>query len=371
LKLHGSRQALADLARFRTFAEKEYNVSPDAQWFSFGGSYPGMLAGWFRLFYPHLVSASVASSAPFEAMLNFQGYKNVMASSISDTQVGGSQECLGAVQNAFAALGQTFKTADGRQKTATAFSVCGNPSQALEDERAQALLAEALTDLFPIQSNDPACTDDGCNIAKVCGDYLLNPSKGPDPLTRLLAMYKSLMLGDEQCLDFSWASYVDGYRNESAALPLSGDRSWLWQTCTEFGFYQTCDPGTQCPFTSDPHLSTVKFNTDLCEELFGITIDQVAFSINNTNERTGGWGLSGSRILIPNGSVDPWSAGGVGRGGQKSKDPKCLPTLWVEGASHHFWTHPVKPTDQKSVVIARAEIRKKVLDWISQPTECF
>ena len=26
------------------------------------------------------------------------------------------------------------------------------------------------------------------------------------------------------------------------------ERSWFWQTCTEFGFYQTCVPGSDCPF---------------------------------------------------------------------------------------------------------------------------
>ncbi len=41
----------------------------------------------------------------------------------------------------------------------------------------------------------------------------------------------------------------------------------------------------------------------------------------------------------------------------------------VEGASHHFWTHPSLPTDQKSVVEARIVIRKQVLAWLEEETE--
>ncbi len=55
----------------------------------------------------------------------------------------------------------------------------------------------------------------------------------------------------------------------------SQDRSWIWQTCTEFGFYQTCDPKTQCPFTTSPWLSTAQSYLDICTEAFGIQPDSV------------------------------------------------------------------------------------------------
>lgn len=32
----------------------------------------------------------------------------------------------------------------------------------------------------------------------------------------------------------------------------------LTRRCTEFGFYQTCDPGTKCPFVQLPHLNTLQ-----------------------------------------------------------------------------------------------------------------
>ena len=62
LKYLSSRQALADLANFHRIAVDEYALSDANKWVSFGGSYPGMLAGWFRLKFPNLIHASIASS---------------------------------------------------------------------------------------------------------------------------------------------------------------------------------------------------------------------------------------------------------------------------------------------------------------------
>lgn len=72
LRFLSSRQALADLAHFRTVTAATRGLT-NSKWVAFGGSYPGSLAAWFRLKYPHLVHASVATSAPVHATVNFPG----------------------------------------------------------------------------------------------------------------------------------------------------------------------------------------------------------------------------------------------------------------------------------------------------------
>lgn len=74
LRFLSSRQALADLAHFRTMIAEARGLT-NRKWVAFGGSYPGSLAAWFRLKYPHLVHASVATSAPVYATVNFPGKK--------------------------------------------------------------------------------------------------------------------------------------------------------------------------------------------------------------------------------------------------------------------------------------------------------
>ena len=40
--------------------------------------------------------------------------------------------------------------------------------------------------------------------------------------------------------------------------------------------------------------------------------------------------------------------------------------LWVNGASHHFWTHPSKPSDSQEVNAARQTIKDKIKEWLDE-----
>lgn len=77
-----SEQALADLAKFIVDIPKKYKIPISAKWVVFGGSYPGSLAAWLRMKYPHLVHAAVSSSGPLLAKIDFKGIfkKNVIYS---------------------------------------------------------------------------------------------------------------------------------------------------------------------------------------------------------------------------------------------------------------------------------------------------
>jgi len=102
-----------------------------------------------------------------------------------------------------------------------------------------------------------------------------------------------------------------------------------------------------------------------CDSSWNITQADVAHAINATNAYYGGGRpdlLGGSRILYPNGDVDPWHGLSILHAPSAE-----LPTLYVSGASHHAWTHPSAPTDQPSVVAARAAIRKQVAAWLREP----
>ena len=164
LELLSSHQALADLAQFHAHATELYGLKPGTKWVTFGGSYPGMMAAWARLFLPHLIHAAVASSAPVQAIDDMVGYNDVVARSMSNPAVGGSAVCLGEVQAVFAALGDALKTADGRRSLEERFNVC--EARALENEKNQRQFAETFWGLFPLQSNDPACDADFCNVSK-------------------------------------------------------------------------------------------------------------------------------------------------------------------------------------------------------------
>jgi len=141
-------------------------------------------------------------------------------------------------------------------------------------------------------------------------------------------------------------------------LGLSWIDYWNYQTCTEFGFYQTCEVGSECFYTQGL-LDVEFFIEDAGCDRWNITASLIEKGIEKTNQFYGGLDPNATRIMWPNGDVDPWHALSI----LESPGPE-MPTLMVSGASHHAWTHPSAPTDQPSVVKARQTIRTQVAEWL-------
>lgn len=194
---------------------------------------------------------------------------------------------------------------------------------------------------------------------------------------QILAKINTLKNGDE-CVDAYWDNYIDYYSDPNPAN--ANDRSWLYQTCTEFGFYQTCPAQSDCPFAKGYH--TVERDLELCEKVFGISPDDVPRSIQSTLEYYGGWDLTPSaeamessmsnpgphllgskdeqRILFVNGDVDPWSELAVSQLEGENSDN----VISVSGASHHFWTHKIQDSDGEEIAAARQQIYDTVSSWL-------
>ena len=185
LKYLSSHQAIEDLATFHAHATEEYNLTSSNKWVSFGGSYPGMLAGWFRVKHPELVHASVASSAPVSAILDMTGYNDVTAEAYSVESVGGSKSCTEAIAKGHAFIGALMNTTDGRAQLAEEFNVHASTLATAAGRRNFAGFGVAA---FPAQSNDPSCTDPGCNIKLVC-EVMTNTTIGNE-VSRLAELRK-------------------------------------------------------------------------------------------------------------------------------------------------------------------------------------
>ena len=57
----------------------------------------------------------------------------------------------------------------------------------------------------------------------------------------------------------------------------------------------------------------ISFYVQQCGEIFGPQFDakEVQMSVNRTNIINGGLALQSTRIVFPNGSIDPWNALGI------------------------------------------------------------
>ena len=115
----------------------------------------------------------------------------------------------------------------------------------------------------------------------------------------------------------------------------------------------TCPVGSRCPYVQGLHKLSSDY--EMCERAFGINSSVVDSNIKFANEMYGGSKIQGSRILYPNGQIDPWKSLGV-----LTPPNGESPVMMVTAASHHFWTHASEPTDSEFVVRAREDIWNQV-----------
>jgi hypothetical protein len=260
-----SRQGLSDLAQFRQFIHHSFNLTDANRWISFGGSYPGSLSAWFRLKYPHLVYAAVSSSAPMLALVDFTDYMVVVNNSLTAY----SPDCPVEIKKANDQVIEIMNSGDeGRRFLEKAFKTCdqietdddvtnfyaslsGNFEGAVQynkDNRMVCfnyfyyLLAQYLYfDSFLKGGNNNLTIDLLC-------DAMLDQNV-KDPLQKYINVNDIMLsLEKEKCLDASYDSFIKQMQsvnwNESAA---EGGRQWTYQTCIEFGFFQSTDSNAQ-PF---------------------------------------------------------------------------------------------------------------------------
>jgi len=166
---------------------------------------------------------------------------------------------------------------------------------------------------------------------------------------------------DDDCIVIDFEADIEYYSNEEIR---TGERSWMYQTCTEFGYFPTCLD--DCPFAS--HYNPIDYHLEYCARNFNITNpNDVYDNIQASLDHYGGKNIFAnvdpgiSNILTINGNVDPWSVLGLE---EKDSSSYKLPIKVVDGASHHFWTRAVKDTDSLEIIQIREYIYSVVMDWL-------
>ena len=136
----------------------------------------------------------------------------------------------------------------------------------------------------------------------------------------------------------------------------------MWQSCTQFAYWQTCEDRAVCPLSL---YMTLESNTQQCADLFGpaFTAAVSAERVINTNALLGGsTHFGGTRVIFVNGNVDPWHALS-----KLDTSPGVLSIL-IDGTAHCRQMQPSRPTDTPALVHAREEIAAQLLVWLQDVT---
>lgn len=127
----------------------------------------------------------------------------------------------------------------------------------------------------------------------------------------------------------------------------------MYQTCTEFGFYQTSDSSDH-PFGN---YFPLKYFTQQCEDIFGKKFNQkfIQNGIDFTNNFYGGFNLTLTNVIFPNGLVDPWHALGV----LYIINPTATPLI-IQDTAHCADMYPDSPNDSPLLKLAREAIKIQI-----------
>ena len=138
-------------------------------------------------------------------------------------------------------------------------------------------------------------------------------------------------------------------------------RQWTYQTCTEFGFFQSSDYPNQ-PFGD---YFSVDFFVKQCVDIFGEKFNKrfICDSIDFTNSNYGGFNLTLTNVIFPNGLIDPWHSLGILHEINESSKP-----LVIQSTAHCADMYPDSKDDPASLTKAREVIKKTIGEFLGKST---
>ncbi|XP_055628835.1 putative serine protease F56F10.1 [Toxorhynchites rutilus septentrionalis] len=347
-----SEQALADLAFFIEAMNEKYQLTSQNRWIAFGGSYPGSLAAWLREKYPHLVYGAISSSGPLLAKIDFTEYFDVVVDSLGSY----SKQCVENVHTAMSQMEILLKHMIGQRSLTDKFRLCDPVEKSISNPLDISGLFEAVASNFAgiVQYNKDNSPHAKITIDQVC-DVMVNQSIGV-PVSRLAVVNEMVMKQDEvKCLDYVYDKTIKQMKNTSWESDVAtGARQWTYQTCNEFGFYQTSDDSSKVFGDRFP----VEFFLRQCTDIYGKKFNAKSLdrAIYRTNTNYGALDPSTRNVLYVHGSIDPWHRLGL----IESNDINT-PTIFINGTAH--CANMYEPVDDDFPQLKAARV--KIDDYIA------
>jgi pimeloyl-ACP methyl ester carboxylesterase len=331
LRYLSTEQALDDLALFQTTITKEPNWQ--GKWVVFGGSYPGNLSAYYRLKNPHLVVGAVASSAPVQAKEDFYEFDKHIASVINKT-------CLMTIQQVVAEVESSInfpKKLDGYKKLFDAQDIKDSSDflYLLADITAMAVQYGMKVDFCSRLEKSDKPLDAYALFAK--------------ELAKRFAM-KPVEITPQGGESTKIEDYLQGF----------GMRQWLYQSCTEYGYWQNANP-TRSESARSQYIN-LSYHHNICKRLFSINNSTNGQAINQQYY----YSLldsSAEKILFTNGDDDPWSNLSISEQTGNATNLN-LSYFTIKGSAHCEDLKGPKEYDSKSLIEARQKTITLLSRWL-------
>lgn len=299
LRYLSTEYALKDLAAFQKYASTTLGLH--GKWIAVGGSYAGSLAAYYRLKYPENVIGALASSAPVKAKASFEEY-DLHVAKVTGT------ECVAKIRYAVQQIEARLADSSRAAEIKTLFGA----QDVVDDVDFLYVVADMAA--FAVQYG---FTSKFCNALNV-----------DDPVAGYASVGKELfaLFGMTPFMDsFQAAENMDPFANQEFAL-----RQWMYQSCTEYGYYQVA--------YSDATVAARSLRIDLayhnrvCKRLFGLET-QVNDAATNKTYYEPMLVPEIHNIYLTNGSTDPWTNLSITKENGNDQNPN-LTLYTLVGGSH-------------------------------------
>lgn len=304
-----SRQALHDLANFQRWFTAQHSLQA-SRFLCAGSSYSGNLAAWYRMEFPEMTAGCWAASAPVQATALWPGFGQMVWRGLSRDAFGKVDESptvkLYAGYQMLAQLIQDPTPASGIALRKRLKSCPGNLATQEDRDSWETALVTAVGGI--VQSNTSASV----HFSQI--QALVNAAASPlDAAWAVVDFLNLTSPGPNGCVDNSISSFYSVIENETVPLGKLGltPRPWMWQSCNEFGYFQTASAEIGVSNFYTHGVSNRALNEAMCAEIFGIS--DLSARVAETNAYYGGSELSSkkgrelTRVLFSNGELDAWS----------------------------------------------------------------
>ncbi|SCV73372.1 BQ2448_7298 [Microbotryum intermedium] len=351
------------------------NLSP---WIYYGGSYAGAKAAFARRTYPSTFWGGIASSGVIKPIIDFHNYYEPIRKSAP-------QKCMQLLINHTNLIDQLLDL-NNYTLTSTIKGFFGLPNVTRSDDFVNTLAIPLGS--WQERNWDPAV---GTNTFDQFCEALTSSKHtpiSPRQVSVLQPHIKKIKWASATELEdlAKYARYIrtqiasscpagasqDDCFSQSSGVTATGLdqaswRSWIWQFCSEYGFFITASPNPNRRLVSKR--INLKYTSEICQQAFppGKLVSMPKTSQIQRIERYGGYTMRGSRLAFVDGSEDPWLyATRHSPYAKKRKDTLSGPYKLIEGGVHH-WDENGRPKGEpKSIREIHAAEIKFVGHWMDQ-----
>lgn len=346
-------QALADNAYFAKNVQfpglEHLNLTaPNTPWIIYGGSYAGSLAAFTRKVYPDVYWGGISSSGVPQAMDEYWQYMEAaryftpkgcaevtgdLVDILDYHLFSGNEDKIESLKELFH-MGGLENDEFGMAVGVGVLGLQGTNWDPEEDQPSLAYYCGSVT-------SDATLYASTRHLAKKVSDFVKAAGYDDD---KTATQFLNWVGWTRQNVKNDFKGPCKGKTNkecysmraseiQSPNLSSGWQRSWNWQTCTEYGFFMT---GSGTPKDKKALLSravTREYVAWPCENWFNLTTPPDLDIIN----KYGGFNMSHSRLAWIDGKQDPWRAASPHAMGQPPrKSTISEPFILVDWGVHHW-----------------------------------